>query len=104
MNINAFLGFFDFKLEKYKDGYGVVDLQGANLGNIEEQRFDTLSEIVYRFFDSIYIPDYIDEDLREDGYDGDDDCYETQYEWCVKNNHYLKDIIYVFLHPETVTE
>lgn len=104
MNINDFLGFFDFKLEKYEDGYGVVDLQGANLGDIESQRFDHLSDIVERFYDSIYISDYIDEPLREDGYDGDDDYYTTQYEWCVKNNHPFKDIIYVFLHFEAVTE
>lgn len=103
MNINDFLGFFDFKLEKYEDGYGVVDLQGVNLGDIESQRFDTLSDIIERFSDSIYIPDYIDEPLREDGYDGDD-YYTTQYEWCVKNNHPFKDIIYVFLHFEAVIE
>mgnify|MGYP003303212191 CR=1 FL=1 len=104
MNINDFLGFFDFALKKYEDGYGVVDLQGANLGDIESERFDTLSDIVERFSDSIYTLDYIDEPLRENGYDGDNDYYETQYEWCVKNNHPFKNIIYIFLHPETVTE
>lgn len=104
MNINDFLKFFDFKLEKYEDGYGVVDMQGVNLGNIELERFDTLCDVVYRFFDSIYTPDYIDEPLREDGYDGTDDYYENQYKWCIENNHPYADIIYVFLHPETVTE
>lgn len=102
MNINSFLDFFDFTLEKYEDGYGVIDLQGANLCGIEEERFDTLSGIIDRFADSIYIPDYIDTFLEEDGYDGDCD-YESQYEWCVNNNHWLKDMIYVFLHPETIT-
>ena len=30
--------------------------------------------------------------------------YQNQYKWCVENNHPYKDIIYAFLHPETVTE
>lgn len=103
MNIHDFLDFFDFELNRYDDGYGVIDLQGANLGDIESERFDTLSKIVDRFSGSIYIGDYIDEKLNDDGYDGDDDYFETQYKWCVKNNHPFKDIIYVFIHPETIT-
>lgn len=104
MKIDDFLAFFDFALAKYEDGYGVVDLQGADLGDIESERFDTLAGIIYRFFDSVYIPDYIDNPLREDGYEGEDDYYENQYEWCLANNHPFKDIIYVFLHPDVVTE
>ena len=101
MQIDEFLDFFDFKLEKYEDGYGVVDKQEANLSNIEAERFNSLSQIVNRFAESIYIYDYIDRALEDEGYDGDG-TFENQYDWCVKNNHPYKDIIYIFLHPETI--
>lgn len=102
MKLEKFLNFFDFSYEKYKDGYGVIDKQKANLGNIESERFDTLSDIVGRFEDSIYIPDYIDSILIEDGCP--ETTWEGQYDWCIKNNHPYAEICYVFLHPETVVE
>lgn len=101
MKIDEFLDFFDFRLKRYENKYGVIDKQGVNLGDIEAERFDSLSQIVDRFSESIYIYDYIDRDLEEEGYDGNG-TYESQYNWCMKNNHPYKDIIYVFLHPETI--
>ena len=103
MTLKRFLNFFDFDYEKYEDGYGLIDMQGADLGNIEGERFENPSEVVERLYDSIYILDYIDEPLREDGYNLESDFYEHQYEWCIKNNHPFTEIIYTFLHPETIT-
>ena len=103
MKLDMFLDFFDFSYEKYEDGYGVIDNQGADLGGIESERFETIADIVERFDGSIYIPDYIDDNLEEDGFDLE--CtWENQYNWCVEHNHPYKDICFVFLHPETVTE
>ena len=103
MKLKDFLEFFDFSYEKYENGYGVIDLQGANLGDIESERYEAPYDIVARFDDSIYIPDYIDDLLEEDGFDME--CtWENQYNWCVKHNHPYKDICYAFLHPETVIE
>lgn len=102
MNLNDFLGFFDFTYKKYKNGYGFVDLQGANLGDIESERYNSPQDMVDRLGGSIYIPDYIDNDLKE--YGCMETTWEAQYDWCVKHNHSFATIIYVFLHPETIVE
>lgn len=58
---DSFLDLTEFSLIKYKDGFGLEDHQGANLGDIEGDRFETAEQIFERM--SIYIDDYIDEDL-----------------------------------------
>ena len=58
-----FLSTTDFKLVKYSDGFGLVDLQGANLGDIEEDRFETAEDVFNRM--DIYINDYYLNDIRE---------------------------------------
>lgn len=58
---DSFLHLTEFSLIKYKDGFGLFDNQGANLGNIEDDRFETAEQIFERM--SVYIDDYIDEDL-----------------------------------------
>ena len=103
MTIKEFLNFFEFDLEKYGTTYGVVDLQGANLGDIEDERYDTVQEIVERFNGSVYIPDYITDHIEEDA-DKEFDSYEEMYQWC--NDHgdtYFKDVLYALIHPDSVT-
>lgn len=106
MTLNEFLGFFDFTYKKYPDGkYGFIDLQGADLGDIESERYDSPEGMVDRLGDSIYITDYIDQILKEDGCKAT--TFEEQYEWCVRNNYQyteITNVIYTFLHPETITE
>ena len=58
---DSFLDLTEFSLIKYKDGFGLEDRQGANLGGIEDDRFETAEQIFERM--SVYIDDYIDEDL-----------------------------------------
>lgn len=58
---DSFLELTEFSLIKHKDGFGLEDHQGANLGDIEDDRFETAEQIFERM--SIYIDDYIDEDL-----------------------------------------
>ena len=55
-----FLDITEFDLEKYEDGYGLHDRQGANLGDIEGDRFDTAEEIVDRMDN--YVVDYFLDD------------------------------------------
>ena len=55
----SFLDLTEFSLIKYKDGFGLEDRQGANLGDIEGDRFETAEQIFERM--SIYIDDYINE-------------------------------------------
>ena len=58
---DSFLDLTEFSLIKYEDGFGLEDRQGANLGDIEDDRFETAEQIFERM--SVYIDDYIDEDL-----------------------------------------
>lgn len=58
---DSFLDLTEFSLIKYKNGFGLEDHQGANLGDIEDDRFETAEQIFERM--SMYIDDYIDEDL-----------------------------------------
>ena len=104
MTIHEFLNFFDFALEKYDNQYGVIDCQGANLGDIESERFDTIAEVVERFCESIYIPDYIIDDVEKQA-DKTFDSYEDMYQWCKENgDDYHGDILYALINPKSVRE
>ena len=43
---DQFLNTIEFRLVKYPDGWGLVDKQGANLGEIESDRFDGAAMIL----------------------------------------------------------
>lgn len=60
----SMLNVMDFKLVKGDDFYGLLDLQGANLGDIESERFTSASQLVERL--DIYIADYFLTDLEEE--------------------------------------
>ena len=60
---DQFLDTVEFRLVKYPDGWGLVDKQGANLGEIESDRFDDAAMILDRL--DIYIGDYFVDDIRE---------------------------------------
>lgn len=54
----------EFTLVKYKDGWGICDRQGANLGDIENDRFGNAADIFDRM--DAYIEDYFFRDLEEE--------------------------------------
>ena len=58
---DSFLDLTEFSLIKHENGFELEDRQGANLGDIESDRFETAEQIFERM--SVYIDDYIDEDL-----------------------------------------
>lgn len=60
---DSFLSITDFRLVKYLDGFGLMDLQGANFGEIESDRFKTAADIFDRM--DIYINDYFINDIDE---------------------------------------
>ena len=70
---DEFLELTEFKLvrhqndyDEYTDEYGhwnLIDNQGANLGDIEGDRFESAAQILDRM--TIYINDYIVEDIEE---------------------------------------
>lgn len=70
-----YLDYTEFRLEKYEDGFGIVDLQGVNLGNIESDRFSSALEIVDRM--DIYVKDCFLEDEVRGTYDSLDDMFES---------------------------
>lgn len=57
------LDVMEFELVKYDDGFGVIDLQGGNLGDIESDRFENAGQIMDRL--DIYLEDYYFTDLDE---------------------------------------
>ena len=55
---DEFLAITEFRLLKHKDGtFSLEDLQCANLGDIEDDRFETASEVLDRM--DVYIQDYL---------------------------------------------
>ena len=60
---DQFLNTIEFQLVKYPDGWGLVDKQGANLGEIESERFDDAATIIDRL--DIYTEDYFVDDICE---------------------------------------
>jgi len=66
-----FLNTIKFQLVKHSDGRGVEDHQGANLGDIEQDRFANAAAIIDRL--DIYIQDYfvsaLEEGLGDEQYD-----------------------------------
>lgn len=62
-----FLSMLQFRLNKYDDGFGLVDITGSNLNGIEQDRFESASEIFERLDNYIYdsIITDIDDALEE---------------------------------------
>ncbi len=60
----AMLDLMEFDLVKYEDGYGLIDLQGANLCGIESDRFKTAEQIIERL--DVYLNDYYFEVLENE--------------------------------------
>lgn len=78
---DEFLDLTEFRLLKHKDGtFSLEDRQYANLGNIEDDRFETASEVLDRM--DVYIQDYLIVDI-EDALDEESieiDCNWKEYE------------------------
>ena len=68
---DEFLDLIEFRLIKHQENWSVIDLQGANLGDIESDRFNNAEQIFDRL--DIYINDYfitdIEECLEADGFE-----------------------------------
>ena len=54
---DAWMDITEFRLLKYGNKFGVEDLQGADLGDIQSDRFATAMEIIDRM--DVYINDYL---------------------------------------------
>ena len=92
--LDEFLDLTEFRLvrhqndyDEYSDEYGhwsLIDSQGANLGDIEGDRFKSAAQIFDRM--DIYIHDYIIEDIQdcldETGYDYYTGNYQGLIEYC----------------------
>lgn len=101
MKLEKFLEFFEFSYKKYEDGYGLVDLLGANWGDIEAERHDEPWGLVYRFDGTKYVYDYVYTDLEENGYTGSE-TLEEMYNYAKYKLPSVAEIIYTLMNPETV--
>lgn len=61
---DGFLDLTEFTLIKHRNGWGLHDRQGGNLGDIESDRFETASDIFDRM--DAYINDYFFADLENE--------------------------------------
>ena len=82
---DEFLDLIEFELVKYsKNEFGLIDLQKANLGDIESDRFADAECLCERL--DMYIYDYIvtslEECLEEAGFDEYKGNYEGLIEYC----------------------
>ena len=74
---DEFLNITEFVLLKHKDGtFSLEDRQRANFGNIEDDRFETASEVLDRM--DVYIQDYLVVDI-EDALD--EESIEIDCDW-----------------------
>ena len=111
MDLTEFLNAFDFTYEISKDTennkvYRLVDKQHANLGNIENEDFYNIGQIVARL--DIYYHDYIYKDICEvSGHSGFED-YEAILDWLEKDKNtyckYLLELVGCIVFPDNITE
>lgn len=102
MTFKELLNFFDFDYELKPDGYAFIDLQGAYLGDIDDERYYDAISMVERLVESSYGDDYLfsDEELNEY------DC-ETVEEFIEKYGNDKSKVdgyTYYSLHPEELEE
>ena len=103
-----FLDVTEFALVKHTDGWGLRDRQGANLGCIDEDRFENAQDILDRM--ETYIVDYFYHDLEDEleAYEVDMDGREVpesaqdwldlraDAEFCDKNQEYMDNHAFEF--------
>lgn len=65
MTLQELLNFYDFDYKHYIDGYGLIDLQKADLGRIEDERYEDPQDLVIRLRESNYFDDYILSNLTD---------------------------------------
>ena len=109
-----FLQVTEFTLIKHTDGWGLYDRQGANLGDIDLDRFESAQDIFERM--DVYIIDYFYHDLEEEleAYDVDMEGREipecacdwlelrNDEEFCRKNAEYMDNHAFEFNVLDTI--
>ena len=89
-----FLNITEFLLLKHKDGtFSLEDRQRANLGNIEDDRFETASEVLDRM--DVYIQDYLVVDI-EDALDEESIAIDCDWEEYGKYRDLIPDYRFDF--------
>lgn len=84
---DEFLDLIEFSLVKKSDGWSLIDNQGANLGNIQGETFDSAMDIFERL--NIYINDYIFRPLEEDlDNRGETNIPHTCDEWLERSDEF----------------
>lgn len=102
MSFEEYINFFDFGFKLYSDGYGFIDFTGANLGNIESERYDNPINMINRLVDSIYFKDYVepDEDTLKEVYEVE--SVESWYDvWGEDSGN---PMLYYGLHPDKLED
>jgi hypothetical protein len=118
ITLKEFLSNFDFDWYKDENGkYRLEDLQRADLGEVEEDKFDTIPEVVDRlwaYYDSYILdgmenPDIMSYDFKRLGINFDncrsyEDYYNTIKDIEDSSLDYYKFYLFYILHPDYITE
>ena len=91
---DEFLALTEFRLLKHKDGtFSLEDRQRANLGDIEDDRFETASEVLDRM--DVYIQDYLMTGI-EDALDEESIAIDCDWKEYGKYRDFLPDYEFDF--------
>lgn len=110
MFLSEFLAEFDFSYEISRDRegskvYQLIDNQCANYGDIEDEDYYSIEQIVDRL--DIYYHDYIYEDIVEElGYEGKED-YNEILKWLKENeptHKYVMELVECIVNPKNIEE
>lgn len=102
MRLKKFLEYFEFDYRYDGEDIALIDVTGANLGDIESERFPkhNLSSIVDRL--DIYYKDYIFDDLA-DKYGVDPDDWQAIYKKAIEQKDSSLEYLKVIMGDEKVT-
>lgn len=115
MTLREFLEAFEFgyttEVRGNRTVYKLFDYLGVNLGGINQEKFDSIEDIVDRL--GIYYHDYIFTELEEEfGYDGEE-YYPDILKWLESYPEdgdkyvsilYMKKIVECIVNPELIKE
>ena len=91
---DEFLNLTEFRLLKHKDGtFSLEDQQCANIGDIEDDRFETAPEVLDRM--DVYIQDYLITDI-EDALDEESIAIDCDWEEYGKYRDLIPDYRFDF--------
>lgn len=102
ISLSELLSWIDFDYSFDNGKFALIDLQGANLGDIESEQFDDIEQVIDRL-DHYWEDTFLNGEICCD-IDFDFETYEEAYEYC-NSYGYVEQAkaIYVIMNPEVIS-